>query len=128
MTEKLTKEELASYAHLPLDELDRFCAHSASRSSGPGGQSVNTTDSKVLTRFMPDTSIRATSQRERSQYLNRRANLKKIQKKLLALSEPETPRVDTKPSRTSQAKRIDAKKKRGALKKARTQGFDLDDE
>lgn len=124
MNDKLSKEELRHYAHLSLDELDRFCAHTTARSSGPGGQSVNTTDSKVLTRFMPDPTIRATSQRERSQYLNKRANLKKIHLKLLNLSTPKIERLDTKPSRASQARRLDAKKKRSAIKKSRSKDFD----
>lgn len=124
MEERLTKEQLRLYAQLSLDELDKLCTHTTARSSGPGGQSVNTTDSKVLTRFAPDSSIRAVSQRERSQYLNRRANLKKIHLRLVELSLPEKKRVDTKPSKAAHARRLYAKKKRSTLKKSRAKGFD----
>lgn len=126
MTQKLSLKELAAYARLSLDELDKYCTHTASRSSGPGGQSVNTTDSRVQSRFAPDPSIRASSQRERSQYLNRRANLKKIHDKLVVLSTPEKKRVDTKPSKAAQEKRLTEKKKKSAIKKSRAAGLDED--
>jgi ribosome-associated protein len=121
---ELTLRELRLYAHLPLDELDVYCTHQTSRSSGPGGQSVNTTDSKVLSIFTPDPSLRAVSQRERSQYLNRRANLAKIHKQLMALATPPKQRIDTKPSKAAQQRRLDAKLHRGAIKKTRKKDFD----
>jgi ribosome-associated protein len=107
-----------------LDELDRYCTHQTARSSGPGGQSVNTTDSKVLTRFNPNPAMRAVSQRERSQHLNRKANLQKLHNRLVAMSTPATQRIDTKPTRASQAKRLAEKTHRGTIKRARRQGFD----
>ena len=124
MSEELPQQQLAYYASLSLDELDTFCAHTMARSSGPGGQSVNTTDSKVLTRFIPDCTIRAVSQRERSQYLNRRANLQKIHDKLVELSTPKKKRLKTNPSRASKAKRLSDKAKRGALKRSRSKDFE----
>lgn len=124
MESKLSQQQLRAYAKLSLDELDKFCKHTAARSSGAGGQSVNTADSKVLSRFIPDSTIKAVSQRERSQYQNRRANLKKIHLKLLDLSCPEKERFDTQPTRSSQIRRVDEKKKKGALKKSRSHDFD----
>ncbi|GHU61145.1 peptide chain release factor [Clostridia bacterium] len=117
--DKLTRRELRQYAHLSLDALDAYCTHQASRSSGPGGQAVNTSATKVLSIFTPDPSIRAVSQRERSQYLNRRENLAKIHKKLLNLSTPVKMRIDSKPSKAAQQRRLDAKAHRSAIKKTR---------
>jgi ribosome-associated protein len=121
---ELSLKELKFFSQLSLDELDGYCTHKTARSSGPGGQSVNTTDSKVMTRFNPDSSIRATSQRERSQYMNRRANLKKIQAKLIALSTPEIARISTKPTKSSQLRRLDEKTRRSTIKKSRAKNFD----
>jgi protein subunit release factor B len=122
--EKLSLSELKRYAHLPLDALDAYCTHSATHSSGAGGQSVNTSDTKVLSVFTPDPSIRAVSQRERSQYQNRRANLEKIHKRLVVLSTPKKVRVKTKPSKAARQKRLDAKAHRARLKRTRRKKFD----
>jgi ribosome-associated protein len=121
---ELTIKELQFYAQLSLDELDGYCAHKAARSSGPGGQSVNTTDSKVMTQFIPCSTIRATSQRERSQLLNRRANLQKIHKKLVILTTPVVKRVKTKPSKAAQARRLAHKTRRSTVKRFRQKDFD----
>jgi ribosome-associated protein len=121
---ELAQKDFMFYARLSLEELDRYCTHQTARSSGPGGQGVNTTDSKVLTRFNPNPAIRAVSQRERSQYLNRKANLQKIHKKLLALSTPTKQRIGTKPSKAANAKRLAAKTHRSTIKKSRRKNFD----
>jgi protein subunit release factor B len=121
---ELSLKELQYFVGLSLDALDGYCTHKAARASGPGGQGVNTTDSKVLTRFNPDATIRATSQRERSQYLNRKANLQKIHNKLVALATPTPKRVATRPSKSAHARRLDAKIKRGAIKKSRGKNYD----
>jgi ribosome-associated protein len=120
----LTQKELKFYAQLSLDELDRYCTHQTARASGPGGQGVNTTDSKVLTRFNPNPAIRAVSQRERSQLQNRRLNLEKIHKKLIALSTPVKKRIGTKPTKAAKAKRLEDKTRRSSIKKTRSKGFE----
>jgi ribosome-associated protein len=110
-----------------------------SRSSGPGGQSVNTTDSRVELVFdvassaaLTDTqrsralrSLRAdrivvTAAEHRSQHRNRTAARDRLAERLrTALAPPPPTRVPTKPSKASRRRRMDAKKRRGQLKSLR---------
>lgn len=115
-----------------------------SRSSGPGGQSVNTTDSRVqlsldlaaCSALSPAQSQRALSRladrvvgtrlvldsaEHRSQFRNRRAardRMAALLREALAPSSP--PRRATKPTRGSQRRRLQAKKERSGIKAART--------
>lgn len=115
---------------------------STSRASGPGGQHVNTTDSRVTVRFTPATSSvderivarwierlgpRLTSAGElvlhcdthRSQLRNREEVRERLAATLrTALHVPKTRRA-TRPSRGSQRRRIKAKKERGQKKQLR---------
>lgn len=124
---------------IPVRELHwRF-----SRSSGPGGQSVNTTDSRVSLSFNVATSpslstaarrramerladrlvdgvITVHAERERSQHLNRLAALDRMAAVLRqATAPPPRSRRPTKPSARATQRRIDAKKKRGQIKQLR---------
>lgn len=88
------------------------------RSSGPGGQKKNTTDSAVRARHLP-TGITVVATAHRSQHRNKLAAVEEIARRLAARRKKRIPRVPTKPSRASQARRIDEKKKRGATKRLR---------
>ena len=114
-----------------------------SRSSGPGGQSVNTTDSRVEVSLDPaDVPGLTDAQRERlaarlggrlvdgvltiaasehrQQLRNRQAARERMAAVLrAALAPPPPARRRTKPTRGSKERRIEAKKQRGQLKKQR---------
>ena len=110
-----------------------------SRSSGPGGQSVNTTDSRVEVVFDLSTStaltdamreravgnlgsdrIVITASEHRSQHRNRvAARLRLADRLRTALAPPPLPRVPTKPTRGSQRRRIEGKKRRSQIKAMR---------
>jgi ribosome-associated protein len=110
-----------------------------SKSSGPGGQSVNTTDSRVEVAFDVATSsaltdsmreraldnlgsdrIVITASEHRSQHRNRVAARQRLADRLrAALSPPPLPRVPTKPTKGSQRRRIEGKKRRSQTKSMR---------
>ena len=111
-----------------------------SRSSGPGGQGVNTTDSRVelvfdlaATAALPpllkaralrrlegrlrDGALVLTASEHRSQWQNRQAALRRLAELLCsAIEPPPPPRRRTKPTRGSVERRLSAKKLRGAIK------------
>lgn len=114
-----------------------------SRSSGPGGQSVNTTDSRVqlvfdvanspslpphykaraLERLGPrlvEGTLTVSSSEHRSQFQNRRAAERRLAETLAAaIAPPPRTRRPTKPSRASTDRRIKEKKSRGMTKRLR---------
>ena len=114
-----------------------------SRSSGPGGQNVNKTDSRVELTFqligspsvpdylqqraqerlgakLVDGAITVATSSNRSQHQNRQAAEKRMGEQLAkAFAPPAPPRRKTKPTRTSVDKRIGSKKKRGETKRLR---------
>lgn len=124
-----------------------------SRSSGPGGQGVNTTDSRVelrwkvlgspaLTRLSQAQRRRVVSalghrlisgeliifaSEHRSQHQNRVAARSRLGEALRqALLPPPAPRRATRPTRGSQRRRLEAKKQRGSTKSGRGQVRDHD--
>ncbi len=117
----------------------------ASRAGGPGGQHVNKTSTRVtLTwnvsttcalddeqrarvmerlrgRIAKDGVLRVSAEDERSQHRNRqqaRARLASLVEEALRVARK---RLPTRPSRASKRRRIEEKKKRGAVKKLRSE-------
>lgn len=129
---------LPSGVTIPASELTERFSHS----SGPGGQGVNTSDSRVqlsvdlstttalddvqraralerLAARLSDGVLTISSSEHRSQARNRaeaRVRLASILREALA---PPTPRRPTKPSQASRRCRLDAKMRRSAIKRDR---------
>jgi len=124
---------------IPVEELE----FRTSRSSGPGGQGVNTTDSRVELRFdlagSPSISpeakeralrrlasrldsggrLRLVAQSQRSQLANRRDATERLAAMLAsALAVPRT-RRPTRPGAAAAARRMEAKRRRATTKRLR---------
>src|SRR5262249_39995820 len=109
----------------------------ASRSSGPGGQHANKTESRVEARFDVEDSetlsdaqkrrvveragpaLRAVAQDERSQARNRELALERLAERLREALRRERPRVATAPTVTAREQRLDEKRRRGRTKQLR---------
>lgn len=101
------------------DLLDE-CDVSTFRSSGPGGQHVNKTESAVRMVHRP-TGIVVQSQTDRSQLINKQHCLTKLRERVAVLNHRDKPRVPTKPSRGSRRRGMVAKSRHSARKQERGQ-------
>jgi ribosome-associated protein len=123
---------------VPAAELSEQFSHA----SGPGGQGVNTTDSRVqLSLDLATTSALDEAQRarvlerlahrtagtvltiaaaeQRSQRQNRRAARERLAALLREAIAPEIPRRATRPTKGSRRRRLEAKRRRSDLKQTR---------
>ena len=126
-------------AKIPYNELE----FTASRSRGPGGQNVNRTNSAVQLRFNPANSTAFTdfekgrilekltgrlteegdllirSEESRDQEANKKRCISKLDEILEKAFFRHPPRRATKPTRSSQRKRVETKRARSDVKKGR---------
>jgi ribosome-associated protein len=118
---------------IPLAEVDLR----TSRSSGPGGQHANVTASRVEAVFdvaaseaLTDSQkariaarlgprVTAAAQDTRSQLRNRELALERLAERLAHALEVRRPRTATRPTKASKRRRVDAKKRRGEVKRGR---------
>ena len=109
------------------EELLAQCEVWTFRGSGPGGQSVNTTDSAVRLRHRP-TGVTVVCRTQRSQLQNKRTCLERLRERLLRMAEPPAPpRVKTRPSRAAKRRRVDDKRQLAAKKRTRRKPGSGDD-
>lgn len=125
-------------------DLSSECIFSTSRSSGPGGQHVNKTETKVELRFNISDSVLLTSaqkrliiknlgnkliennstilltaQETRSQAKNKSLVIKKLHDLINEALVQDEPRIATRPTKASKEKRISTKKTFGEIKAMR---------
>jgi ribosome-associated protein len=118
---------------LPRSEIDfRF-----SRSSGPGGQHAQKSDTRVEASFDVEASsalsetqkrrvvakagpvLRAVAQDERSQWRNRELATERLVESLRQALKVQRRRRPTKPTKASRERRLEAKRRRGDTKRLR---------
>jgi ribosome-associated protein len=133
--------------HIPEDELE----FRTSRSSGPGGQNVNKTSSRVTlffdvksspslsdedrarileqlqNRISKDGRLQVSSQRHRSQTQNRDAALARLADLLRWALEEREPRRPTSVPSSAERRRLAEKRRRGEIKRTRSTEPDWDE-
>jgi ribosome-associated protein len=125
---------------LPLSEI----TWRATTSGGPGGQHANRTLSRVEVQFDVAASsalgprqrarllerlgpvVRASSAESRSQARNRQLALERLAARIAAALRVEPPRRATRPTRSSQVRRVESKRRRGEIKRRRGRPGDDD--
>lgn len=131
---------------LTVDE--RELTFATSPSSGPGGQNVNKVETRVTLLFELETSpslteaqrdrlrerlstrinkegvLRVSSQRHRTQAMNREAAVERFVELLRAALAEQAPRRPTKISRAARRRRLEEKRRRGRRKSDRRGGWD----
>jgi ribosome-associated protein len=123
---------------IPMDEIELR----TSRSSGPGGQHANVTASRVEAVFdVPGSAVLSESQKARiqsrlgprvtasaqdtrSQLRNRDLALERLADRLSHALEVRRPRQKTRPTAASKRRRVEGKKRRGEIKRARRRPAD----
>ena len=112
--------DLADYIVPDSDEaLLAECDVHVFRSSGPGGQSVNTADSAVRLVHRP-TGIVVVCRRERSQHRNKAICLERLRGRIAEKLAPPPPgRRPTRPTRAARERRLASKSQVAAKKRLR---------
>ena len=111
----------ADMISLPASDEDllRECEVDTFRSSGPGGQHVNKTESAVRLKHLPS-GVVVTSQQERSQHQNKALCLRKLREKIEKLNYRKPKRVPTRVPRSAKNRTLEKKARRSRIKRLRS--------
>jgi protein subunit release factor A len=101
-----------------LERLARECVVTPYKSSGPGGQKKNKTESSVRVRHVP-TGVTRIATESRSQGRNRERALERVFDELRRRARKPKPRTATRPTRSAKEKRLAEKKRAGERKRLR---------
>jgi protein subunit release factor B len=101
------------------EELLRECEVDTFRSSGPGGQHVNKTESAVRLKHLPS-GVVVTSQQERSQHRNKAICLEKLRSSIARLNYRPPKRVPTRIPRSAKNRTLEQKARRSDVKRLRS--------
>ena len=101
------------------EDLLRECEIETFRSSGPGGQHVNKTESAVRLKHIPSGLV-VTSQQERSQHRNKALCLQRLRKKIEQLNYRPAKRIRTRIPRSSKTRTLEEKARRSQIKRLRS--------
>ena len=107
-----------------LERIARDCDVTPFKSSGPGGQKKNKTESSVRVRHIP-TGITRIATESRSQPRNRERALERVYDELRRRARKPKPRTATKPTRAAKERRLEEKKQ--ASEKKRLRGRRIED-
>lgn len=100
------------------EELLRECEIDTFRSSGPGGQHVNKTESAVRLKHTP-TGIVVSAQQERSQHQNKALCLQKLREKVARLNHRPAKRIPTRIPKSVKNRTLEEKAQRSRIKRLR---------
>ena len=101
------------------EDLLRECEVDTFRSSGPGGQHVNKTESAVRLTHLPS-GVVVTSQQERSQHRNKALCLQKLREKIEKLNYRPPKRVPTRVPTGVKNRTLEEKSRRSQIKRLRS--------
>ena len=103
-----------------LERLARECEITPYKSSGPGGQKKNKTESSVRVRHLPSGITRIATE-SRSQTRNRAVALERVWEEIRRRARRPKPRKVTRPHEGAVERRLAEKRLRGAIKRRRSE-------
>lgn len=106
-----------------LERLARDCEITPFKSSGPGGQKKNKTESSVRVRHLPSGITRIATE-SRSQTRNRALALERVWTEIERRARRRKPRVATRPSRSAVERRLAEKRRSAEKKRTRTRSIE----
>lgn len=121
-----TEIDKSAETPLTITTLKNEVEITAFKSSGPGGQHKNKTESAIRIKHLP-TGIIVVATESRSQIKNRELAWQRLIEKLAKRRQKRKPRLQTQPSRSAREKRLAQKTQMSLKKQARQKGW-RDDE